>query len=202
MGPCCSEPRRETAYTPPPHGKSLTSLRLHCLLILPQHREPTELTTQPLLEILMGQTEHTRAPSLICLFICLLNTLLCYLLSFTLPGRDQERKKEITKEYSMFILHLLFEQNHKILKVPQEKHFSPLRDSTMLEKTLFSCSYLTNILLLLIPSIYISITMKVCLCVCVCTTRCQVLREAIRLFIVRQERHSPCPRGVHILVGD
>lgn len=92
--------------------------------------------------------------------------LLCYLLSFTLPSRDQERKKQVTKEYRMFISHLLFEQNHKIPKVPREKHFSPLRDSTMLEKTLFSCSYLTNILLLLIPSIYISVTMKMCLCVC------------------------------------
>lgn len=55
--------------------------------------------------------------------------LLCYLLSFTLPSRDQERKKQVTKEYRMFISHLLFEQNHKILKVPREKHFSPLRDS-------------------------------------------------------------------------
>lgn len=86
-----------------------------------------ELIAQPLLEILMGQTEHTGAPSLICLFICLLNMLLCYLLSFTLTSRDQERKKQVTKEYRMFILHLLFEQNHKILKVPLKKHFSPLK---------------------------------------------------------------------------
>jgi len=43
-------------------------------------------------------------------------------------------KKDFTKEYRMFMSHLLFEQNHKILKVPQEKHFSPLRDATMSRK--------------------------------------------------------------------
>ena len=40
------------------------------LAFLPPTQEPTGLTVQPLLEILMGQTEYIGTPSRICLFIC------------------------------------------------------------------------------------------------------------------------------------
>ena len=94
VGPCCSEPGGRP-HTCPCHMAKSGAPSATWPALLP----PAQGTHRATCPAPTGNTdvvmEYAQAPSLICLFICLLNTLLYYLLSFSLLSRDQESEKRL-----------------------------------------------------------------------------------------------------------